>query len=86
MIVLTCEGAAMGAAVADPGCTGGAWRLASPVWPRIGGGGLAACGLTGALIHAEELLDPVAGGVCCGLGSGVRVEAEAGDAGLIVAT
>ena len=76
----------MGAVPAVPGCTGGAWRVTTPVWPRIGGGGWAACGLTGALIHAEELLDPVVDGVCCGLGSGVRVEAEVGDAGRVVAS
>jgi hypothetical protein len=76
----------MGAAPAVPGFLGRAWWVATPVWPRIGGGGLAARGMTGALIHAEELLEPVVDCACCGLGSGVRVEAGVGDAGRVVAS
>ena len=78
-------GAVVVAALAAPGCMDGVWRSASPVWPRVGGGGLAAGGLTGALIQADELLDPVVEGAFCGLGRGVRVGAKGGDAWRVVA-
>ena len=38
----------------------------------VGGSGLATAALTGALIHADELLAPEVVGSCCGPGSGVR--------------
>ena len=64
-----------GPAMAGPSCVArGCWSSVSRLI-SAGGGGLAALGPMGALIHADELLAPEAVGSCWGPGSGVRAAA-----------